>query len=90
MANLSIDGETSSEILFVADKDFGGTQSYDMCLVGRFISYQTVNFIAMKQTLPSLWRPAKGMIVKQSENDNLYVFQFFHAVDLIRVMEIYP
>lgn len=60
-----------------------------LCLVGRFIIEGIVDFQAMQHTLASLWKPGKGVHVKEIET-NLYVFQFFHEIDLKRVVEGSP
>ncbi|KAJ9163298.1 hypothetical protein P3X46_022979 [Hevea brasiliensis] len=43
----------------------------------------------MKQTLASLWHPTLGMTVKDLQG-GLYVFQFFHEVDMNRVLDMCP
>uniref|UniRef100_A0A803Q8T4 DUF4283 domain-containing protein n=1 Tax=Cannabis sativa TaxID=3483 RepID=A0A803Q8T4_CANSA len=43
----------------------------------------------MQNTLASLWQPGKGMFVKELE-PNLYVFQFYHEIDIQRVIEGSP
>lgn len=60
-----------------------------LCLVGRFIVEGAVDFQAMQNTLASLWKPGKGVHIKEIET-NLYVFQFFHEIDLKRVVEGSP
>ncbi|KAK6141663.1 hypothetical protein DH2020_024605 [Rehmannia glutinosa] len=61
-------------------------QSQDLrwCLVGRLLSERQVNFMAMKNTLASIWRPVKGVIIKEL-GPNLFLFQFFHELDILRV-----
>lgn len=54
------------------------------CLVGRFINDGVVDFTAMKHTLVSLWRPGKSVYIKEVDV-NLYVFQFYHELDMKRV-----
>lgn len=56
---------------------------------GRFIIEGVVDFQEMQHTLASLWKPGKGVHVKEIET-NLYVFQFFHEIDLKRVVEGSP
>lgn len=46
-----------------------------LCLMGRFISDGIVDFQAMQQTLAALWRPGRGVHIKEI-NVNLYLFQF--------------
>lgn len=46
--------------------------------------------MAMKRTLPSLWRSAMAMTVKAIGEGYIYVFRFFHIADLNRVMDMCP
>lgn len=59
------------------------------CIVGRFIQEGRIDFEAMKQTLAVLWKPGKGVYIKEIDS-NLYLFQFYHEVDIRRVMEGCP
>ena len=55
-------------------------------LVGRFLTDRTVNFHAMKTTLSTIWRPVKGVYIR-AQKPNLFVFKFFHEVDMERVIK---
>ena len=59
---------------------------YDLCLVGSFLTDRNINFIAMKNRLAGLWRLGKGMCIKDLE-PNLLLFEFYHEIDLRRVVE---
>lgn len=48
-----------------------------LCIVGRFLVEGVIDFMAMKQTLAALWRPGKGVYIREIES-NLYFFQFYH------------
>lgn len=56
------------------------------CLVGRFLTYSPIDFQAMQHKMASLWRPGKGLYVKQLDN-NRFIFQFYHEVDIRRVIK---
>lgn len=43
MANLSVEGDEPNEIIFAGNEDVGNTQTYELCIVDRFISECTVN-----------------------------------------------
>lgn len=60
-----------------------------LCVVGRFISEGQIDFLAMRQTLAALWKPGMGLYIKDLEA-NLFLFQFYHEVDVKRVMEGCP
>lgn len=63
---------------------------YDQCLVGSFISNIKVNFGAMKDTLSSIWRPVKGVFMEETMYPNLFIFKFFHELDIKRVLDDGP
>ncbi|XP_062086519.1 uncharacterized protein LOC133792629 [Humulus lupulus] len=59
------------------------------CLVGKLLGGRVADFDALKNVLASLWRPVKGMFVKQLE-PNRFLFQFCHEIDINRVLEGSP
>lgn len=72
-------------------EDIEALQGIDvhLCLVGRFINEGIVDFTAMKHTLASLWNPGKGVYIKEIDV-NLYIFQFYHELDVQRVISGSP
>lgn len=60
-----------------------------LCVVARFLSEGYVDFSAMQQTMAALWKPGMGVYMKELEA-NLFLFQFYHEVDVKRVMEGCP
>ncbi|KAK6144583.1 hypothetical protein DH2020_021403 [Rehmannia glutinosa] len=82
------------ERLCLEDEDEGGlvienedsdesNKSFQWCLVGRFLTNRGISFMAMKNTLASLWRPVKGVLIKEL-GPNMLLFQFFHELDIHR------
>ncbi|KAM6567272.1 hypothetical protein CsatA_026400 [Cannabis sativa] len=59
------------------------------CLVGRFLTNRLIDFDKMQNILASLWQPGMGMFVKKLE-DNRFLFQFYHEVDIQRVINGSP
>ncbi|KAH9786028.1 reverse transcriptase domain-containing protein [Citrus sinensis] len=59
------------------------------CLVGRFLTDKVINFPAMKSTMASLWRPGRGVCIKDL-SPTLFLFQFFHEIDINRVIDSGP
>ncbi|XP_062112483.1 uncharacterized protein LOC133823643 [Humulus lupulus] len=55
------------------------------CLVGRLLYERSTDYDSFRNVMASLWRPVKGMFVKELEQ-NRYLFQFFHELDVKRVM----
>lgn len=60
-----------------------------LCLIGRFITKGLIAFQAMQQTLTTLWKPGKGVLIKEIDM-NLYMFQFYHDIDIKRVIAGIP
>ncbi|KAK1379781.1 hypothetical protein POM88_026525 [Heracleum sosnowskyi] len=60
-----------------------------LCLMGRFITEGVVDFPSMKQTLAALWRPGRGVHIRDIDV-NLYLFQFYHEIDVKRVVDGSP
>ena len=58
-------------------------------LVNRFLTDRTINFAALKDTLIPIWRPVKGIYVKELRL-NLYIFQFFRDHEINRVLNDGP
>lgn len=56
------------------------------CLVGRFLTESTIDFLAMQHKMASLWRPGHGVYMKQLDT-NRFLFQFYHEIDIKRVIE---
>lgn len=66
-------------------KDF----NIQLCLVGKFIIEGVVDFPSMQQTMAALSRPGKGVYIKDIDI-NLYLFQFYHTLNLKRVIDGSP
>ena len=43
----------------------------------------------MQNTLASIWRPVKGLCIKEIQ-PNLFLFQFYHKLDIKRVIDNGP
>ncbi|XVF40475.1 hypothetical protein PTKIN_Ptkin01aG0116600 [Pterospermum kingtungense] len=56
------------------------------CLVGRFLTDRPLNFNVLQNRMASVWRSIKGVCVKDI-GGGLYLFHFFHAMDIKRVLE---
>uniref|UniRef100_A0A803Q9L8 Reverse transcriptase domain-containing protein n=1 Tax=Cannabis sativa TaxID=3483 RepID=A0A803Q9L8_CANSA len=59
------------------------------CLVGTFVQDHQMDFDTIQHQLASLWKPGMGMFCKEL-GQNRYLFQFFHDVDINRVIEGSP
>ncbi|XVF78491.1 hypothetical protein PTKIN_Ptkin14bG0138300 [Pterospermum kingtungense] len=65
------------------------SEHLEFCLVGRFLSDRAINFNVMSNRMASIWRPMKGVHIKEI-SFKLYLFQFFHQVDMKRVVDGSP
>ncbi|KAH9679913.1 CCHC-type domain-containing protein [Citrus sinensis] len=91
-AHISIDEEEEGGLTVTGDEgENSGQGKLDLrfCLVGRFLTDKVINFVAMKNTMASLWRPGKGVCIKDL-SPTLFLFQFFHEIDINRVLETGP
>ncbi|KAJ8765399.1 hypothetical protein K2173_012096 [Erythroxylum novogranatense] len=59
------------------------------CVIGRLLTEKIINFPIFKQIIASIWRPVKGMMIKDLGN-NVFIFQFFHHLDMDRVLRDGP
>lgn len=50
---------------------------FQFCLVGRLLTNRPVHFRPFESMFARVWKPVKGVHVKEMEN-NVYLFQFFH------------
>ncbi|XVF47801.1 hypothetical protein PTKIN_Ptkin03bG0140100 [Pterospermum kingtungense] len=67
------------------DSGQGGAQ-VELCLLGRFLKDRAINFNVMRNRMAALWRPGKWVCIKDI-GGSLFLFQFYHVVNLKRVVE---
>lgn len=89
--NISLEDEDEGGLEIISDFQSENEQSlvgFDakLCVVARFLSKGQMDFPAMQQTMAVLWKPGKGVYINNLE-PYLFLFQFFHEVDVKRVME---
>lgn len=94
MNNITLEDEEDGGLALeeiVGETGGEGFKDFDvkLCLMGRFITEGVVDFPAMQQTLAALWRPGKGVYIKEIDT-NLYLFQFYHEIDIKRVCDGSP
>ena len=91
-SQLSIDEEEEVGLVFKEDEIQAEKEenlNLQFCLVGRFLIDKAINFPAMKNTMAGLWRPGKGICIKDL-SPTLFLFQFFHEVDIQKVLDSGP
>lgn len=94
MNNITLDDEEEGVLAIEgieANVDNQGFANFNakLCVVARFLTEGRVEFQALQQTLAALWKPGRGVFIKELDI-NLYHFQFFHELDVKRVMEGSP
>lgn len=90
-AKLSINDEDEEGLILDEPKgEKAGLQDYTFCLVGRLLTNRKTNFMAMQDTLSSIWRPVKGVFMEATSYPNIFLFKFFHELDVRRVLEDGP
>ncbi|KAH1064637.1 hypothetical protein J1N35_029624 [Gossypium stocksii] len=55
------------------------------CLVGRYLTDSVVHFLSICNTMADLWHPIGGVCITNL-GEKRYLFQFFHEVDVQRVL----
>ncbi|GAU35438.1 hypothetical protein TSUD_375280 [Trifolium subterraneum] len=85
--SLNIDEE--EELNFVVGEDTDEQTDLNLCLVGLFVHDRPIQFNSMKACLADVWRPVKGMTVKEA-TQGLYLFKIFHPLDVEEVLKGRP
>ncbi|XP_074347634.1 uncharacterized protein LOC141686500 [Apium graveolens] len=89
-ANLSINDEDEGGLILEEAGEDVPTTEFDLCLVGSFVTTRKINFVAMQDTLSAIWRPVKGIYMEETVIPNLFLFKFFHELDMQRVLDDGP
>ncbi|MBA0876748.1 hypothetical protein Goshw_000579 [Gossypium schwendimanii] len=56
-----------------------------LCLVGRCLTDNIVHFPSLRNTMADLWHPIRGICISDL-GERHFLFQFFHEVDIRRVL----
>ncbi|XP_062099844.1 uncharacterized protein LOC133805696 [Humulus lupulus] len=86
---INLEEENEGGISYDSVENDGSGVDTRWCLVGHFLTKRIIDFQQMQHMMVAFWRPGRGMYVKELEN-NLYLFQFYHEVDIRRVIEGSP
>ncbi|EEF50082.1 conserved hypothetical protein [Ricinus communis] len=89
MDKLSVFDEEEEELILDTPVENVSINNLEFYPVGRFLTDRNVNFLAMKHRLTSLWRPGKGVCIKEL-NPQRFLFQFFHVIDMQCVLDRGP
>ncbi|XP_074378321.1 uncharacterized protein LOC141719854 [Apium graveolens] len=80
MEGMDIEDEENEKLVFDEGVE-DNINKFELCLVGRFLTEKNVNSKAMKSKLADVWRPAKGINIKDLKS-GLFLFQFYHIDDM--------
>lgn len=89
MEGLSLVEEEEEGLVFDLEGNQGRTNDLELCLIARFLTDKRIHTNTMKNRLPRVWHPGKEVSIKEVET-GLFVFQFFHKLDLQRVFSCGP
>ena len=89
-ANLSIEDNDEEGLVLEEGEEEDPNSDLALCLVGSFLTNRKINFVAMQDTLSSVWRPVKGVFMEETVIPNIFVFKFFHEMDMQRVLDDGP
>ncbi|XWS62033.1 hypothetical protein CRYUN_Cryun07bG0176100 [Craigia yunnanensis] len=86
---MSLEEEEEAGLMLEDISDEAAVTDFQWCLAGQFLTDRVINLMAMKNTLASIWRPVKGSYIKELSL-TLFLFQFFHELDIDRVVNKGP
>lgn len=94
MNNVSLEEEEEGGLAVEGDEGLGTDEVFygfdtKLCVMGRLLTEGNADFQAMQQTLAALRKPGMGVYIKDLEA-NLFLFQFYHEVDVKRVIDGCP
>ena len=81
LVDLSLSQGETEVLSFEGVDDVGGENTFELSLVGRFITSRSINFNFMWDRLSHIWRSGNGVCIYELANQR-YIFKFFHVVDL--------
>lgn len=83
-AKLRLEDEEAEGIVVGAEKRRHHQQNF--VLIGKFLTEKNINFQAMQNVLPSLWRPKEEVEIHDL-GGRKYSFVFYHILDIQKVLE---
>uniref|UniRef100_A0A803PKP9 CCHC-type domain-containing protein n=1 Tax=Cannabis sativa TaxID=3483 RepID=A0A803PKP9_CANSA len=88
-SSFTVDDDDEEGLLFEVGEDGLAEIDDRWLLVGRFLTNRSIDFQAMQNKIATLWQLGRGLYVKELD-PNLFLFQFYHEVDIERVIEGSP
>lgn len=81
---LSLEVE-ESDVVVRTEEEEGSDDNANLCLVGRFLTDRPIRVHIMRDRMAGVWRPLGGVTITGIE-PGLFTFQFYHQVDVQRVL----
>uniref|UniRef100_A0A803NGH4 CCHC-type domain-containing protein n=1 Tax=Cannabis sativa TaxID=3483 RepID=A0A803NGH4_CANSA len=90
-ADICLEEEEQHEVELADDCEDEEELQFDdrWCLVGRLLSGKVSDFQIFQNMIADLWKPGKGIFIKILDQ-NRFLFQFYHEIDIKRVIEGSP
>ncbi|KAL8517403.1 hypothetical protein ACS0TY_015587 [Phlomoides rotata] len=89
LENLNLFVEEDDELVIGEVGLEGNSGTVEPCLVGQFLTNQTLNFSITKSKFASVWKPQRGVMFKEIEEGKIFI-QFYHKLDLKYVINGRP
>jgi len=77
---LTLTGDEEEAAIFEEETPTEKLEEIQLCLWGKLLTNKQFNARAMKVVLKNIWRPEKGVVIKDLDS-NLFSFQFFSWAD---------
>lgn len=85
MENLNLN--TGEDDDLVIEPDHEELASPELCVVGRFLMEQSVNFNVLRSRIAATWKPMRGVSIRDI-GQGRFLFQFYHILNVQRVMGV--
>lgn len=70
--NLKLTEEEEEIAIFDGEKSEERAEQIALCLLGRLMTESNFNVGAMKMVLKNIWKPSKGVVIKDLDNNLLF------------------
>jgi 14-3-3 protein epsilon len=89
MELLSLSDEEEEVLSFDNDVRDETQADQALCLIGRFLTNKRIKNDVMKERMATLWKLGRKVAIKEIDK-GLNIFQFFHKIDMQRVLQGEP
>lgn len=81
--------EVTVEVEIEGEEEEQARPNTSLTLVGRFLTDRPIRSHIMKERMAGVWRPGSGVNIREARSGT-FLFQFFHPLDLERVLKQGP